>query len=235
MKGNAIALKKLGFVACLFALAVDLPGQGTFQNLDFEQAMVADLLPTQIESVSITNGLPGWAGYLGADQQNMIHHNGQALALAEISILGPTYPLGVPAIQGRYSVWLKAGDYITTLNHVRATIAQTGLVPANAQSIRLKTGPYEADFSIELGGKAIPMSLLSVTSTYYLYGGSIAPFAGQSAELRISALPIRHPVFSQLTLDDLMFSPEAIPEPSGLGLLSAGFLLLCWRVWRITA
>ena len=56
---------------------------------------------------------------------------------------------------------------------------------------------------------------------YSIYGADVAPWAGQTEQLSISA-PVGSGGFE---IDDISFSPGAVPEPSALSLMGIGGLL----------
>ena len=51
--------------------------QGTFENLDFEQANV-DFIPGGVGWIYATNALPGWTVYLNGVAQQYVCNNSQA-------------------------------------------------------------------------------------------------------------------------------------------------------------
>src|SRR5438309_2314 len=66
--------------------------QGTFVNLDFEQANVPDVPAGQFGAdVAVSNGVPGWAIYLGGFPENSMLHNNLSLGAAAAAILGPQW------------------------------------------------------------------------------------------------------------------------------------------------
>ncbi len=97
-------------------------------------------------------------------------------------------------------------------------LAQTGTVPASAQSVRF----YGlAEFAVSFAGQTIPISQLDTTPHYNIYGGDISIFANQTGELRFTGGGY---------LDNIHFSSQQVPEPSMFGLFGFGALLLGWRL-----
>src|SRR5437773_5996064 len=100
-------------IDCVETLAVCLilivstgrsPGQGSFQNLDFEAANLPTVPSGQSGGlVSSSDAIPGWTAYYGSSQTSQILHNDLSLGAVNISILGPNWNL-VPLLQGNYSV-----------------------------------------------------------------------------------------------------------------------------------
>jgi hypothetical protein len=98
------------------------------------------------------------------------------------------------------------------------------MVPSDAQSIWLYSQPYATLPKVSFGGQRIPLTILGgSSSTYYIWGGNISSYAGQTGELRF---------FGDFSLDNIYFSNLPTPEPSVFGLSALGGLLLGWRVLR---
>jgi hypothetical protein len=169
-------------------------GQGSFQNLDFESAVIVPIQGGPSDHVQFAPAFPGWVGYLGTNQQTQALHNNYNLGSATIGILGPGWTNSPAIIDGSYSVALQAGVQFTFDNIVPAAIAQTGLIPATAKSIELRILPFlatdQAGFEVFVGGQEIPLVPLSTTGNYTLYGGDISLFANQTLELRITSVAL---------------------------------------------
>jgi hypothetical protein len=237
MKGNMKLQKARGgfvgrftFCNCVFALlltAANGLAQGTFQNLDFEEAglYVAPIpVGAQGGSVDPTLAFPGWtvSGWGG-----VVFYNALSLGAPAISLIGPNFPnaTGLTSLQGSYSV---VQYYWAPYSFSSLILNQTGLVPSDANSITLLTsslGPAVSVPRITLGGVDIPLAQVSGGRV----AGDISAFAGQTELLTIS--------ISGNTLgdhfayfDDIQFSSTAIPEPGLFALSALGALLLGWRV-----
>jgi hypothetical protein len=198
-------------------------GQGTFRNLDFEEATVPDVPAGQYGSdVPVTAGLPGWTAYVydATNPVTTILHNNFSLGAPAVAILGPFWsPGGI--LQGQYSVRLQAS--FPSLS-VMPFITQTGTLPSDTKSIRFYCTPYYTWPGISFGGQQMPVSILGgSSSTHYVFGGDISAFAGQTGELRF---------WGDASLDFIQFSTEPIPEPSEFGLYVLGALLLGWQLRR---
>ena len=199
-------------------------------NFNFESATVADLPAGQWEFVSAKEGLPGWSVYFGTNPVTRVTHNLVSLGAANVGLLGPN--LDTRYLLDHSTAVLQAG---TDMNGelVAATIEQTGLVPLSALSLRFQTGKNPGNnldqnyFSVTIDGQAVPVWLLGTTSTRYYWGTDISQFAGRSASLSISSLPVNYPANGGFTLDNISFG-SSIPEPSASGLLAVGALLLSW-------
>lgn len=108
-------------------------------------------------------------------------------------------------------------------------ISQTGMVPSGTKSLLMEVRQY-LGFIVTLGGQAINMVPLQTASNYTLYGGDISSFSGQLAQLSITAPPTGVP--NAVLLDDIVFSPNAVPEQSELALSTLGAILLVFHRWR---
>jgi hypothetical protein len=208
-------------------------GQSSFLNLNFEAATLSPLPIGQNGShVPFTSALPGWTGYLGSIQANTALQNNVTLGAPSINILGPLAwnynPFGPSAIDGNYAVMLQSGSDVAGL--VDTSIAQIGMVPATAQSLLFKAFAIR-EFSVSLGGQALSLVTVNSTTNYSVFAADISSFAGQTAELRFTAIfGNSRPGF--LTLDSIMFSPTPVPEPSAFIFIGVGGLIFGARNWR---
>jgi len=206
----------LGYTSVLWAQA--------FQNLDFEDANLSPIPPGQYGGlVSIADAFPYWTGYLGTNQVTQVLQNNFTLGNASIDIFGPDLSTA-SLLQGQYTLVLQAGqDPFRTfdINLINASLAQVGLVPANAKSIMLEAAGAGTNFTVSFAGQTISLTPLGNGPNYTLFGGDITSFTGQVGELRLSTLSPSGP---GVLLDAISFSTEAIPEPSALGLVVAGVL-----------
>jgi len=203
-------------------------GQTDFRNLNFEAARVADLPPDSIgEVVTRSQALPGWLAMVGQNADPPINHNFMLHGTAGISLFGPQSPVTAP--EGRYFVVLQAGHEPMAPPGVLAdaSISQFGTVPSFAQSLQFLSAPILGeDVMVSFGGQSLPLVLLSIDSGYGVWGADITPFAGQSGELRFTALGTPSLPFGTFYLDDIRFSPLPVPEPSAWGLLALGAALI---------
>lgn len=215
----------LNLIICLcLGFAMPAFSQGTaFENLNFESANVSDYSPGY-EYVPISQAIPGWSAYTvnsryGSIVQTSIWYDtisggGSLIAINDTNLQGYPGPL-----QGNYSAWLFAGP-----DYGAATISQTGLVPANAQSIQMDVAlPFGniAPWFVALDGVTISMSPLQTLPNYTIYGGNVAPYAGQTETLTITLNPPTAPIVppSAMELDDIQFSSQQVPEPQTWSLL----------------
>ena len=206
MKINAIQNTLL--IILLLGGRYPVYSQGSFVNLGFESP-VLPLVPNIFGGVPITNALPGWTGYIGANETSGVFYNNVSIGAPAISFHGPGSLL--PILQGNYSVLMQPFSGTTA-------ITQMGVVPSTAKSLRFYTTGF---FLVSFAGQQIPLSNLGSTSTYTIYGGDISGFADQSGLLQFQGGG---------TLDNIFFSPLAVPEPGVIGLSAFGALFFCWRL-----
>ncbi len=160
--------------------------------------------------------LPGWTGYLNGSQVSSVTYNTIALDSSAISLHSSTSPIFQP-LRGGYSVYLQGGRF----SSISAAIAQTGLVPQTAQSL-VFLSVSEGSLQVTFDGQIIPMIQIGTAPNYVAMGGDISAFAGQTGELRFTAF---NGVGAGL-IDSILFSTQAIPEPSTYLLFGCGVLLL---------
>jgi hypothetical protein len=203
-------------VAVLFATLQTTFAQGTFQNLDSEQATVP---PTPVGGygsfVDPAAAFPGWTvgGFTNFPTPigTVVGYNTVSLGAPYVILIGPDFPngTGYSAIQGSYSVEM---GYFSGLG-VPPTLSQTGLVPADANSISL--AGYVSNLT--LNGVNVP---LFATQGGRLEG-DVSSFAGHTAQLTFSVLGY---------FDDIQFSASAIPEPGVPAIAGLGAVLLSLRL-----
>jgi hypothetical protein len=209
--------------------------QGTFQNLDFESANLTPVPAGHFgEFVPITSALPGWTGYLGSDQTVQVLQNSYALGTATIDIWGPQPSSTLPVIDGNYSVFLQSGsDSPQGGPFVSASIAQVGTIPTNAQSLQYKAAEESQLLSVSFAGNTLTPFVIGSGQespgdiAYTLWGVDIAPYAGQSGQLEFTDNAV-----GNVELDDITFSPQAVPEPNALELMLMGGMIFGLQGWR---
>ncbi len=200
-----------------------------FHNLDFEDAVITPEPPGQDPgsvpfTVLASDALPHWTtnGTLGAP---IIPYNSICLGPGCTSLHdgGSTF---VAPLEGDFSVLLQGP--VPFPEQVPLFVAQAGTVPPGASQVTMLVNNAADDpfvVSFDNGGGATPLALLShfpvgVTARLVY---DIAPFAGETGELRISSSASFE---SFVMVDDIQF----IPEPSGLALLAV--LCACMRPRR---
>ena len=207
-----------------------------FVNLDFNSAQLS-AYGTGPAYVPASNAIPGWTGYLGTDQQGTMLYNSLSSGDGNLSIVGtnqPSFVYAAPIPGNNYTVVLQPGPdrNSSSLESVNASIVQTGLIPANAQSILFTALDFQA-LQVTIAGQVIPIiEIGSIDGGYPRCGGNISAFAGQVAELAFTDLTDGTELSdSEAELAGISFSSSPIPEPGTLGLLASGGLFIGWR-WR---
>ncbi len=220
-------MKSLKEAVSLFGLlsvaVISVNGQ-SFANLDFEDAYLQVNDPF-FGALDWNLAAPGWGHSNGQDTSILYYQHGHLSNSQIYWLVDSTSPASAPgALDGYYSLAFASG-YATTFNFppgpwTTAFISQTGLIPGGTKSLQLlATGPFE----VSVGGVDIPMVSLGGN----LYGGDVTGFAGTVAELKImNTAPVG---YAQVltTVDDITFSPTAVPEPSLMALTAlSAFVLL---------
>jgi len=215
-------------IGLVIAIAAD--GQGTFQNLDFESAIVPTLPPDQTAFIPFTNAFPGWS--VGTNPAAVAGYNGISVGAALVSIIdGHTADYSNRVISGYFTAVIQSGNVSPPLTYGPASVAQTGLIPATAQSLLFAASGfagYTSNFFVTLNGQNVPFTPLGAGPNLVTYGADISAFEGQTAELRFTSRPGSNP-FTTVFLDDIRFSDLAIPEPSVFALSALGAVLIGWR------
>jgi hypothetical protein len=215
-------------VAAITFSVLSAQAQGTFQNLDFEDASIP--VSTAINSsIPISEALPDWSAYFttGSPVDNVTQINYDAISLGGpvISVIDANAPVFAP-LQGNYSAFLFGGGNPSV---VSASISQTATVPVGTHALLFDAYTFGAPFVVTLGGETIDMTPLQTFAHYTLWGGDIpSSFAGQSETLTFTEPPPSGDTAppSMFELDNISFSPTAvIPEPSPLALTGIGGLL----------
>ena len=206
-----------------FALSQTLFGQG-FVNMDFETASVTATPPGQGGGVvDPALAFPGWSvGGSGT----FVFYNGLSVGAPAVSLIGPDFPngTGFTPLQGSYSVLFA---YFNIAGPA-PTLSQTGMIPADANSISFLVGANWTDAAVSIDG--IPIPLVSVTGGRV--AGDVSAFAGSVALLTFSTATGSPNAPDLLYFDDVQFSPSSVPEPSVLSIFISGTFVICYRVTR---
>jgi hypothetical protein len=200
-------------LAWLLGVAVAWSSRGqNFTNLDFESARVVFMnLPGVSSTVAASNAVPGWSVISGgSDEQlvldyNHMHNSGSA----------------PPSDLEGTNQWVLDGNF--SFYFYEESISQTGLVPVGAESLLFDA--TSSSVLVALDGQSLSFMAISnaVNSSglgYTVYGADISRFAGQVETLTFSSVPYYPP--RGVGLDDIQFSPQAIPEPSAISFLCLG-------------
>jgi hypothetical protein len=220
---------RIVFKLALFLIAgISSQAQGAFQNLDFEAVNVP--LGTQPGASLV---LPSWSP--SPIPYDVISTGGAAVAITD----SKTQFINFLPLQGNFSVVLFGGPDIGAAGS--SSISQTGIIPANAQSIQMDIAypagrSFAGAFTVTLGGQQIPMQALQTSSAYVVYGGNISAYAGLIEALTITQFPPAPPTVppSVVELDNIVFSPTAVPEPETWALILFGAVWFGVRRWNQT-
>ena len=205
----------LSTTLALLLSAAGATGQGSFQNLDFESANIP--AGTQPGSdVAINAAFPGWiasySSYMGTAQATSVWYDNVSLGGAAISIIDTHDVYGPLPLQDNYSAYLFGGNNAIGYpgGLTSSTISQTGLIPYGAVSI-IMVVQAQNGFSVSLGGQTI---ITAAGPTSGGFSADISAFAGQTAELSITAPPVPFPGINPnpVLVDDIRFVP--VPEPN---------------------
>lgn len=213
--------------ALILGLAAQASSQGTFQNLDFEQA-AGNVAPTPVggwgDFVSPALAFPGWTIGTNADGSypTAAFYNDLSLGASAVCLMGPNFPnaAGYSSLQGSYSVLLQFFGAAPAVDPPR--LSQTGLVPADARSINFLVLPGQSDITVSLGGVNIPLVPISGGRL----AGDVTAFAGSTVQLTFSTTTSNPAAEgSWAYFDDIRFSSSPAPEPSTIGLLTMALVL----------
>ena len=192
-------------VTVTFVLAaiftVSTQGQG-FLNLNFESAYDLTNPPDNGELVSMANALPDWTAYANNS------------VLSQVYYVSNNFPGSSTLVELEGGSLALSGDFSSAMFD-GGSISQTGMVPANAESLQFEATFGAPSLQVTLGGQRLSYSLLSQGSGYSVYGVNIpAAMAGQTETLTFD---IEGP--AQSLLDNIQFSTMGVPEPSEWALI----------------
>jgi hypothetical protein len=210
--------------AILFA-CFSTHAQGTFENLNFEEASILPISGQQF-AITVANALPGWTVDYGTVQQTQISYNDAALGGEPwLTLSANGYPGDPEAIiDGNFTPFLQGGEVNGVSTPV--SITQTGQIPPGTQSLLFDVGNSGESLvpEVYIGNDLLTLfsvgSGVGVSDSYTIYGANISAWADQTEQLTFSAS------LGNIAIDDISFSPTAvIPEPSPLVLSGIGGLL----------
>ena len=200
--------------------ALSSQAQGTFQNLNFEQAdPMSAGNPLYPEAVTTASALPDWTVTIGGVQQTEVFYDAPSLGGPAVMLVGPGNDPGFAPIDGYYSVLLQ-GTFSSSL----PAISQTGLIPAGTQSLFFEAQAGIEGLDVLVGTQSVPITAVGTGPNYTLYGATISAWAGQTEQLTFAAQESTAGL-NNWVLDDISFSPQAVPEPNPLALTGVGALL----------
>jgi len=201
--------------------AVSVQAQGTFQNLNFEEAnpVIVAGSPYYPYGVTAASALPDWTATEGGVQQTQITENAPSLGAPWVVLISSADTTGFLPIDGNYSVLLQ-GSGVSSL----PAISQTGLIPAGTQSLYFEAQAGVGALDVLVGTHVIPFAAVGSGANYTLYGANISAWGGDTEQLTFAAQESTSGL-NNWELDDISFSTQAVPEPSSLALTGVGALL----------
>jgi hypothetical protein len=214
-------------IAVVCVLGIRAGAQGTFQNLDFEDATIA---PTPVGGwVYPANPLQAFPDWTVGGHGTVVMYNDLSTGSPAISLMGPDFPnLGYTPLQGSYSVVLQYfGGSDPPFNFQPPTLSQTGTIPGDAESINFLVGPSENNGVVEINGTSIPLNPIAGGRL----AGDISEWAGQSVQLTFTTPSTGQDFFY---FDDVNFSTTAVPEPDVRVLFCIAILGIAFgsQIWR---
>jgi hypothetical protein len=160
---------------------------------------------------------------------NIISAGGAVITLITPSALDARTAASV--IDGNYTATIPAGQTSPFGIIVPGALGQTGVIPLGVKSLRFSASGNVDYLSVTFGGVNLAFLATGTGSNYRTYAGDISALAGMSGELRFTEQAASfEPV---VILDDIEFSPVAIPEPGVLAFFALGTLLSTWRILRV--
>jgi len=201
------------------AICPSMNGQGTLQNLNFEQAHPGPLTgdPPSAANVPVTSALPSWSVFYGSVRQSYINVNAPSTGAPAVTLIAP----GGGPIDGNYSVLLQASG-------PGVSISQSSTIPSGTQTLFFEAQPGFGSLNVLIGTQIVPIVAVGSGTDYTLYGANVSAWAGSPELLTFSALgDLSQP--NNWELDDISFS--AVPEPGIVALTAIGGLLFSARKW----
>lgn len=200
--GIAIALVMAGSVA------VERTKAAAFVNLDFESATLVPYYPGFPSLLEWNFALPGWQPNNPSPTLPAVYYGTNHVGISGWYRLFDAGERPNRVLAGKYSVGFENG-FVNTIFQQNGLV-QTGDIAPDAKSIRmLAQGPL----GVFVDGNAIPMQSLGGNA----YGGDISMYAGTTAQLKI--LNASPSFVDNLLIDNITFSPVAVPEPLSLAAL----------------
>lgn len=215
-------MKTIQTILFAFLAPILLQAQGTFWNLDFEQATIVPLGGGNPNLFSALNAVPNWTVYSGNSPVNFVLYDNFSLSGGAVSIQDTFTPfVFLTPLEGEYSVLIQHTMGITPPSS--AAIGQTGQLPVDAAALFFYAANFQ-DLQVTFAGNILSFVQVAVGPNYSILGADISGYAGQSGELRFTATAP-----ALLTLDNIQFSSVGIPEPSVFSLFGLGLFGLAWH------
>ncbi len=196
-------------------------GQGTFQNLNFEGAVVVS---TGSGTIQFGPAFPGWTGYFGSSAltpTSSIRYNDPSIGAAALELMDSLYPgFGQFGIISNHTALLQSD---IRAGSVDVSLAQTGVIPVGTMSLRFQALEKNPNgVVVSLNGQPLLFGAVQDYGNWINgYAADISAWAGQTAELRFTQRGAGL-LSGDLYFDNIIFSPEAVPEPGTWALLALG-------------
>ncbi|MEO0795314.1 MAG: hypothetical protein AAFX93_09140 [Verrucomicrobiota bacterium] len=212
---------------------------GTFVNLGFESANLSNPIidDPSFQTHDWSNAAPGWGHNTGTDADVVYYINSHLGDSQRYLIFDATNNAftGMDPLAGNFSLLIGSGNDYTgpdlngnLIGYEHAFISQTGMIPAQANSIQLQA---IGDLAVFVDGNTIPMINLGGN----LWGVDVSGFAGQTSELVIMEDGAVDSL-GTLVVDDIAFSTTVVPEPMTIGYVAVtGFLVFALKAARARA
>lgn len=200
---------KLALAIVAGGVSLSASAQGTFQNLDFEDATIAPTPvggdtypadPSQAFPYWTVGGLGAGVGYSGT----VVGYNGLSLGAPAVNLMGPNLPnaAGYTPLQGSYSVLMQY--FNMGRGFVPPTLSQTGMIPTGAQSINFLVSPSGDNAVVEVNGETVPLIPIAGGRL----AGDISAWSGQTMQLTFTTPNTSSPTYEGdwFYFDDICFS-----------------------------
>jgi|SRR5665213_2089397 len=227
-----------------FVCVISTHAQISFQNLDFEDAVVQAPPPNYVPGdafnpIDANAALPFWTVFEDSSVCTAIWGAPQALDETSVALVSKGAPnqSGNSPLAGNYCIQMYAFADAPSGFFKTASISQTGFVPAGTKSIQflissppVAGGQVEASPTVTLNNILIPIFQQSASGGVLTMVGDVSAFANSTAELDIqcigtSGLPgtLSENIFD---LDSISFSSSQVPEPNTERLMVIGILIV---------
>ena len=235
LRGADDPLKTIKLIAAfsvVLLVVLSAQAQGTFQNLNFESANIPG--GTVGPFVPVSEAVPGWSAYFTSGgvnyPQSEVGYDFISLGGNDITLIDSKS--GISPLQGNYSVMLYGGG---NNPYYSASISQTGLIPSGDQTLLMDAEYANVAPVVAINGQAISMIPLQAFANYTVYGGTIpsVDVGADSTTISFTEAPLASGGLGILELDNISFSPNAVPEPSPWMLTGIGGFFLALRRWYL--
>lgn len=203
--------------ALLFCVSAASSAQAqVFTNLNFEAAVVVPNVPV-FGFLDWSLAVPGWGHSPGSDT-GIVYYGATHVGTTQwFRLLDASSPGNSP-LEGSYSVQFASGYAAGPVEGtwVNAYLSQTGLVPADAMSL---TFLASRPLAVTIDG--IPVAATSLGGAAFAV--DVSAYAGSVVEMHF--INTTQQLHDPVTLDGVVFSTTAVPEPAPWLLFGAGVCL----------